>query len=386
MGHLLTIAPPTAPAERERRFLSKLRDLSVTELESTLPVHYLRHIAEQIRRSGGDVTDWLGRSGLRESQLSDATLTIPYPVFEQLVVDALAVSREPALGLLVGERLLANTHGMLGYAALNSDTIRQALELLERYVPLRTSLITISHEIHAGEARARFHTTQPLGELQRPVLEAVVLSIKNVLDTITMGSCQVGMVAFPFAAPEYAVFARDLFSCEVRYDQQWAGFTVPVEALDVPLKLADPEAFLEASRICQRELDKLTANVSLAARVRRHLLEKQNGFPSLQVVARLVHMTPRTLHRRLLDEGTSFRELLENVRHTLAIEHVKAQRFSIEEIAYMLGYSDLANFRRAFKRWESIPPAEYRNQHTQAPRKREEVFHGEHAKSRSDHR
>lgn len=71
-------------------------------------------------------------------------------------------------------------------------------------------------------------------------------------------------------------------------------------------------------------------------------------------------MTPRTLHRRLIDEGTSFRELLEEVRHTLAVEHLKSGRFSIEEIAYTLGYSDLANFRRAFKRWEDVPPSESR--------------------------
>jgi AraC-like DNA-binding protein len=74
----------------------------------------------------------------------------------------------------------------------------------------------------------------------------------------------------------------------------------------------------------------------------------------------MLHMTPRTLHRRLVDEGTSFHDLLEDVRRTLAVEHVKSGRLSIEEIAYMLGYSDLANFRRAFRRWESVPPSAYR--------------------------
>jgi AraC-like DNA-binding protein len=61
-----------------------------------------------------------------------------------------------------------------------------------------------------------------------------------------------------------------------------------------------------------------------------------------------------------VDEGTSFHKLLEDVRRTLALEHVRSGRFAIEEIAYMLGYSDLANFRRAFRRWESVPPSVYR--------------------------
>ena len=333
----------------------------------TLPVLYLRHIAEQIGSHGGDVRQWLERSGLRESQLNDPSWTLPLPVFQQLVRDALLLSGEPALGLLVGERLGATTHGILGYAALNSGTIREALALVERYAGLRLSLLSVAHEEHRGEMRIVFAETHPLGDVRRPLLEAVVLSIKNILDAISLGVGRVGEVAFPFAAPGYADLARDLFGATVRYGQSWAGFSLPLAALDVPLKMADPEAFREAAQICQRELDKLAANESMAARVRRLLLEKQHGFPSLQVTARLFSMTPRTLHRRLLEEETSFRELLEEVRHTLAVEHLKSGRFTVDEIAYTLGYSDLANFRRAFKRWESVAPSEYRARHG-APR------------------
>lgn len=326
----------------------------------TLPVLYLRHIGDQVASRGGDVGEWLAGSGLRASQLHDPSWTLPLPVFQRLVRDALLLSGDDALGLLVGERLGATTHGMLGYAALNSGSIREALALVERFAGLRLSLISIGHEAHRGELRIVFTATHPLGDVRRPVLEAVVLSIKNILDAISVGVCRVGEVAFPFAAPAYADLARDLFGAPVRYAQSWAGFTLPAEALDVPLRMADPEAFREAAQICQRELDKLTANESMAARVRRLLLERQRGFPSLQVTARLFSMTPRTLHRRLLEEETSFRELLEEVRHTLAVEHLKSGRFTVDEIAYTLGYSDVANFRRAFKRWESVSPSEFR--------------------------
>jgi AraC-like DNA-binding protein len=325
-----------------------------------LLAQYVRPMADQLAGMGFDVDRWLGQSHLSRKQLDGPSFALAYPTFQRLARDALSMSREPALGLLIGERLLANSHGMLGYAALSSGTIRQALELVEHYTPVRTSLISISHTVRSGELRIVFAETRPLGDVQRLVLEAVTLSIKNILDSISMGVCQVRMIAFPFDAPDYAPLARDLFRCDVRYRHPWAGATLPSEVMDVPLKMADPEAFREAALICQRELDKLTANESLAARVRRLLLEKQNGFPSLQITARLFHMTPRTLHRRLVDEGTSFHELLEDVRRTLAVEHVKSGRFSFEEIAYMLGYSDLANFRRAFRRWESVPPSAYR--------------------------
>lgn len=332
-----------------------------------IPLEYVRLIAEQLRSSGVDTREWLQRSGMPHAALDSAAPLLPYPLFRRLVLSALSLAQEPALGLFVGGRLVAGTHGIVGAAAVNSKTVRQALEMVERFSRLRISLIAISHEVGVHEARVHFAEAMPLGDIQRPILEAAVLSIKTVLNEITMGACQVHEVSFPFEAPEYQSLAHDIFGCKVRYGQSWTGFCASPGVLDVPLKLANAEAFAEAALICQRELEHLAANESFAARVRRMLLEKQNGFPSLQVTARLFRMTPRTLHRRLVDEGTSYRELLESVRHTLAVEQIKSGRFSMEEIAYRLGYTEPANFRRAFKRWESVPPSQYLSK--QAPRK-----------------
>jgi len=329
----------------------------------TLPIHYIRQIAEQIGGMGVDVNQWLRLGGLSEAQLDDPLQTVRFPAFRQLALDALAMTREPALGLLIGNRLVMNTHGMLGFAAMNSVTIRQMLELFERFIRLRISAIAAGYTVHDGEVRLVFTETLPLADIRPLVLEAVVLTVKNMLDHVTLGSCQIGYAAFAFKRPEYAALAKGLFKCEVRYGQHWTGFTLPAELLDVRLKMADPAAFQEAAQICQRELEKLAANESLSARVQRVLLEKQNGFPSLAVTARLFHMTPRTLHRRLLQEGASFQDILEQVRHALALEHLNAGRMSLQEIAYSLGYTDIANFRRAFKRWESVPPSEYRQKH-----------------------
>ncbi|MFW6067901.1 MAG: AraC family transcriptional regulator [Myxococcota bacterium] len=332
----------------------------------TVPVEYTRPIADHLRSIGVGGGDWPVNGGVSEARLADPGGVLSYAEFRQLVLEAIAAAREPALGLFVGARLVAGTHGMVGMAAVSASTARQALDVVEQFSRLRSSLITISLEPGAIEARLVFTEVLPLGDIQRPVLEAVVLSIKNILDDITMGAAEVREVCFPFEEPEYAALARDLFGCRVRYGQRWAGFSAPPEVLDLPVRLADPAAFEEAAEICRRELDRISAEESMDARVRRLLLEDQNGFPSLSVTARLLHMSPRTLHRRLVDEGTSYRALLESVRHTLAVQHVRSGRFTMEEIAYRLGYSDLANFRRAFKRWEGVPPSTFRaRQHTQ---------------------
>ncbi len=326
-----------------------------------MPAQYLRQIADRVRGGGGDARAWLERAGLREPL--GASEEVSFQAFRDSIVSAMTITQEPALGLLVGERLLASTHGILGYAAMNSGSLRQAIDLFQRYIALRLSLvaITTSEDRPAGVLRVSFVTTRPLGDAERPVLEAVMLATKNVFDVITMGSSAIREVVFPFPKPTYVELARELFRVDVRYGQRRAGFSLSLEVLDEPLKMSDPTAFEEAARICQRDLDKLTGREALSSKVRSILLEKQGGFSSLKVTAQLLHMTERTLHRRLVDEGTSFKAILEDVRHALALEHLRSGRLTIQEISFALGYSDVANFRRAFKRWESVPPSAYEN-------------------------
>ena len=326
----------------------------------TLPAQYIRQVADQIESMGGDVALWLKQVDQTAAPEGDPLQSLSYQTFHRLIESALTITNEPAFGLLVGERLQINSHGILGYAAMNSGTLRQLLDLFEKFIKVRTTLVSASHEVHGESLRIIFHEACPLGTIRGPVLETIILTIKNLLDFITMGAHHIDCVYFPFNEPDYADLAHDLFKCEVRYGQTWAGFTLPVAAIDEPLKMADPTTFNEASQICQRELDQITQPRSLSARIKRVMLEKQSGFPTLNVTARLFHLTPRTLHRRLQDEGTSYKEILESVRHMLALEHLKSDRLSIQEVAYLLGYTDLANFRRAFKRWEAVAPSTYR--------------------------
>lgn len=328
----------------------------------TVPTIYLRHVADRVKHLGGDVEAWLSASGVDEARLAEGELEVPLPKLQRFAEGAIEATQEPALGLFVGERLVATAHGILGYAALASGTLRQALDLFERFVPLRFPLLAVAHEERPREWRLLLRETMPLGSLRKPVFEITTVAVKNVLDAISLGTCEITRVCFDFEVPAYAELARDIFRCDVRFGQPFTGLVLPKRALDRPLQMANPAAFEQAAIICQRELDKLHESQTVSASVRRLMLEQQSGFPSLQATARRFHMAERTLHRRLEAEGTSFHEIVESVRHTLATEYLASGHHSIKEIAYALGYSDLANFRRAFKRWEGMPPSQWRSE------------------------
>jgi len=327
----------------------------------TLAAQYLRHVADFVRSAEVDVEGWLAMHGLEEAELEEAALTMSLAEFRQLLLDAIALTREPALGLFVGERLVPRTHGFVGYASMNSRTLRELLDVLSQFLSLRISILALSYEVEGPYVRARIDERIPLGDIQRPVVEAVVMSIRNTLQATSMGAIQITRVELPFAAPDYAELASEMFGCEVRYGAPGVAMLLPADVLDQRLKMADPRVFAEAAQILQRQLDQLEASASWSGRVRRVLLESQAGFPSLQATARLLHVTPRTLHRRLKDEQTAYREILDDIRFRLATDQLRAGVSSIEEIAYTLGYSDPANFRRAFKRWARVPPSAYRD-------------------------
>lgn len=280
--------------------------------------------------------------------------------FKRLIMEALTLTEDSAFGLLVGDRLLFNSHGLLGYVSSQSVTPREALTLISRYFPLRTSLLMVELDITARHARLSFSDHLQLGDVSQPVLEAIVLTIKNLFEYVTLGLSRVDSAAFAFAQPPHFAITRELFGCEVHYQAGWNGFTVPLAELDQPVRTSNPKALMQAIARCQTELTRLARQNDLQSRVRVLMLEKQHGLPSLTMTARLLNLTPRTLHRRLIEEGTSYREILESVREQMATNLLQDQQLSIQEIAFMLGYGDLANFRRAFKRWTGEAPSCFR--------------------------
>lgn len=122
----------------------------------------------------------------------------------------------------------------------------------------------------------------------------------------------------------------------------------------------DPHSFHQAELLCKVELEKLTSISRLAGQV--HILLEMSAPQDrkLPVIANKLYLTPRTLHRHLVAEKTSFKMLLEQVNHQQAkvlFQHGK----SVQSVAYALGYTESANFRRAFKRWEGKTPQEFVN-------------------------
>lgn len=310
----------------------------------SLSNHYLEQIFDLLAARQVDPERICSELGIVVERNAKQT-NMPWVSFYRLMSLASGMFREHSFGLLLGERLLINMHGPLGIAALSTGSLRELLALLEQYLSLRTDLLTLSVVERGDDVLLSFHECRPLRDIRAPVSEAVVLAVRNLMDFATLASTGIQEACFPFSGD--AVFAKEIFRCPVQYDAHWCGLRLDASHLDTRLKMAHASSYREALRVCQDELEKLGNALSLATQVRRLLLKSRQGFPALEVVARHLNLTPRTLHRHLLREATSYQAELDAVRHALAKRYL-AQHMPVQEIAYVLGYTEQANFRRAF--------------------------------------
>lgn len=325
-----------------------------------IPTPYLRALIEVVQGLGFDLTNDVMSAGIDPTDLERSQVSMP--VVDQFLRRAVALTQAPALGLLLGQRLRMNMHGMLGFALMNASGFRQAVGLLVDFFPTRTQLMSLQWSETADVSRLIFQQAVHLGFAEQIITEAVMLGTHNALRFVAPSVRVVSRVDFMASKPGYEALAVAEFDCPVCYGQASNALYLSPDALRLSFSAADGEALDFAKAACTTVLDKQQKAESISAMVRQCLLGGAQQLPSQDACAAAMNISPRTLHRRLAAEGTSFRVILDETRHRLALQHMGNPILSLQQVAYLLGYTDQANFRRAFKRWEGVAPQVRRNE------------------------
>lgn len=322
-----------------------------------LPSSYVQQLGELIDDLGANFAACLQAAGLHKSELEQPLFRCSWEKFEALLAAAVAATSKPELGLLLGERLLVHTHGVLGYATMNAATLHEALRTLEQFIRVRAAFMQLAYD--ACNARLQLSSDIPLGQAERLLMEAILLALKQIIDFITRDKGAVVGVQFHYPAPAQAQLVQQVYGTKVGFAAPFSGLLIKPEHLHQPLRVVEPSAYAMAQQLCEQALAEIGDEPTLSQRIQRYLLTRHNEFPTLEQVCRQLHTTPRTLHRRLANENTSFRDITDTVKHRLAQQYLGEAQHSLQEVAYSLGYSDVSNFRRAFKRWEGVTPSQF---------------------------
>jgi AraC-like DNA-binding protein len=299
-----------------------------------------------------------GRCGLPLDQLADPSARLPASLEFEAWDAVVEVSGDPLIGLRLADVVSQGALGAYEYLLRNSTSLRSALERAQRYLRLMDDNAVVS-VLEGDETILRLDHGDGIPR-PPPSLECIFAVVTRVVSQY-FGPGTVGEVRFQHARRgELQEYARR-FGCPVLFEHPHAELVFVPGSLDRHNTHADPRLGEVLEHQVQRMLADIPDEDPWSQRARLQLAQLlAAGDASLPRLAEAMHLSARTLRRRLLDHHTSYKQLLDDVRRDIAYYYVARTEESFDQIAGRLGFAEASAFYRAFKRWADTTPAAYR--------------------------
>lgn len=333
--------------------------------EPALPSHLVGPLLELLRTRGVDPAPLLARFGLQRDAVGATEVPIGPRELGRLLDDAAQLLDEPHLGLLLPAALRFNTYQLPELAARASSTLREALERMVQYAPLIHSAVVFALEQQDELARFTHRVAGHPRGVGRPLHEYAVAAMVHHARARTQAEFQAKEVHFIHARPpSLEVLQAHFPGAALRFGQLENAIVFDARWLEQVQVTADPRLLGTVDAFARDALSRqLARDGEFTDRV-RELLRQQlaDGDLRVRALARELHMSVRTLQRRLEEDGHTFASVLDGVRSDVARALVGAGQIPLSDVATRLGFSEFATFSRAFKRWYAVPPGAYRTQ------------------------
>ena len=282
-----------------------------------------------------------------------------------LLETASDLSGDPSLMIRLGQELGIASYGSYGFALMSCANVREVARLMLRYgqVLVQPRWKAYEHEgglwLRAGIFRGTAAQQQLFAEL---VFSNVAAASRTLYGSTAERRAEGIELHLSYSRPAHWACYKHAFNTPVTFDCEHNQLFLPAQVLDTPVRTANRAQHVVFQQQCEEILRGLNSVEKNTAAVRQQLMESAGDFLDIAQVAERLHVSERTLRRRLEAESTSFRSTFEEIRDLLAREYLAATELTVAEIAHLLDYSETVNFRRAFVRWNGVTPSQYRQQ------------------------
>ncbi len=323
-------------------------------------LHTVTLATQMLGRTGIASERLLDGSGIRPDELDNPARLICHAQELQVLANALNCTRDPALGLLLGQRMHVSAYGMLGYTLLASPTLGDALQLAIDHPALLGSYfqLTLQHEDDEVRLVASGYRYAP--ELTVFNTELCLASMLTVIQDLLGEAVRPRRLLLSYRPPLHAASYSEKLGCPVEFGAGSNALCFNPSLLKRALPLADPVSFQHGLQQCLQLEAQFHSRQDLRELIRQQLASDISQCTSLERVAARLHRSARTLRRHLQQLNTSFQHLLDEVRYDKARQLLLHTDLPIYLIAEQLGYSETASFRHAFQRWSGLTPSNFR--------------------------
>lgn len=318
-------------------------------------------LLEAIAAAGGNFDVVLNAVHLDRRILGTPDHFMPTSTFAAILNESARVTHDDCFGLHLGERFDPRDIGPLVYVALNSPTIGAGIENVERYLHVYDSSAQWSCAVEGDRAYMRFALVALDVKDLRQSNEHGMAIILNTLRMMIGSHWAPLEVQFAHAAPEQIVEHHRIFRAPVLFGVDRNALVIERGLTEAPVPAADGKLYPIVKRYLDRAVKELPKEDSLLSAVRKAVAESmREGDPTLGRVAKKMGLSPRTLERRLEEHGMRFKTLMDDTRRRFAINYLEDREHTVTQVAFLLGYSEVSAFNRAFKRWTGSTPLKYR--------------------------
>lgn len=302
----------------------------------------------------------LAGSGIKPSELDDPHRIVTTAQEITVGRNLVQLVRVPWLGLELGRHHHLISKGKLGMAAMCCETAREAIKLMISNIDLTSSYLQYDVSVEGKNGYVRLKELVFFPEARRFILETELVSLHTICSMIINDSKVFKELRLAYPAPDYAEKYEKILLCPVKFKAAEHLIVFDSSFLDERLPLANPLTKKVLEQECRQLCQRLGEDVKVSDKIRHELLFAEEDFPTLEQLASRINIPERTIRRKLTVEGTSYKDILSDIRKVRALEMIASGDYSMEKIAYQLGYSEVASFYHAFKTWTGKTPASYR--------------------------
>lgn len=315
---------------------------------------------------GIDLAACLQGTGIAPTDLDCEDREVTLAQEERLFQNILGVSGDPLIGLRLAKHYPPQRYGLFGYAMLSASTLRHAMVIASRFGDeLSFTWLHVSFCVQGGEAVFSLGDRVPINPGVRKLFyDRDTMAVKVAMRELVGVEVPILHVVLPHDGQGQEERYRREFGCPMNFQPggKSAQLSFSTEWLERRLPLRDAILSERLQMHCQRLLRSLGQSSDITSEVREIIVGQPGYFPSIEVVAKKLGVSARTLRNRLGKEGTSYQDVLDEIRRALACEYLDNTRLPLQEIARLVGFVESGNFTHAFKRWTGRTPSAFRKQ------------------------
>jgi AraC-like DNA-binding protein len=321
-----------------------------------------RLIVDDLRRRRIPVDGLLNEVGLTLTDLASPEARLPYASGLGLIERAASLVGDPSYGLRLGASRDTRDLGLVGFLALNSPTLMDAIINMERYYKVVREGGELRVERNGAQVAIRFRAADPALRGFRQNSYFLAATVVRGCRDMTRQAISPIRVEFACEEPEAKVEHADILGCPVKFGAVWTTLIYAEETTRLPVEGADTKLLKILELACQKIVGPTPKKQDLVHKVRELIVEKlPRGSANIDAIADELNMSSKTLERRLAERSQSFSALLDETRCKAAKHYLEETNLRIAQVAYMAGYTEPAALVRAFRRWTGATPKQHRD-------------------------